>query len=72
MAGCMRWYDLSMFGQVDGKERERERERERGKKANSKTFFFPSCTSKEEEEECRSKHHCFGLLLLFLVFSPIL
>jgi hypothetical protein len=48
-----------------------ERERERGKK-NSKTFFFPYCTSKEEEEECRSKHHCFGLLLLFLVFSPIL
>jgi len=42
------------------------------KKTNSKTFFFPYYTSKKEEEECHSKHHCFGLLLLFLVFSPIL
>jgi hypothetical protein len=42
------------------------------KKTNSKTFFFPYYTSKKEEEECHSKHHCFGLLLLFLVFSLIL
>jgi len=40
MAGCMRWYDLSMFGQVDGKERERERERA-WKKSKFKNLLLP-------------------------------
>jgi hypothetical protein len=39
---CEKGYELSVFGQVEG----RERKREHGKKKNSKTFFFPYCTSR--------------------------
>jgi hypothetical protein len=58
---CEEGYELLVFGQVEG----RERKREHGKKNIQKPSSSPTVHPGEEEEQCCSKQHRFGLLLLF-------
>jgi len=48
-----------------GKKRERGKKKQIQKPSSSPT----ACPKEEEKEECRSKHHCFGLLCFFGIFS---
>jgi hypothetical protein len=69
MAGCMRWYDLSMFGQVDGKERERERQRESvEKKQIQKPSSSPPARPRKKKKNVVQNITVSGFFFFFWYF----
>jgi hypothetical protein len=65
MAGCMKWYDLSMFGQVGG------RKESVGKKNKFKNLLLPLLhVQRKKKRKNAVQNIIVSGFFVFLVFSP--